>query len=405
MTGQKKRIGIMGGTFNPIHNSHVMLGIQALKLFGLDKVLFMPTKNPTYKSIQETIPDEDRCEMVRLAIEGLEGLEFSDFEFQRSGPTYTSDTLELLCSENPDCKYYFIIGADSIAYLDKWHLPEVILRNSAILCAPRATSDREQTFKEINRIRQIFTTEDFVPEIHYLATPTMDISSTRIRNFVTCGISIRELVPDKVEQYIRDKNLYKSDKLEAIKDEMKKLLNPHRYTHVISVADFAAKLALNHSYDIVKAYTAGLLHDCAKYLTDEESLKEAEKYGLSLNKAELHTPANLLHGPIGAIYAKEKYGIADSEILSSITYHTTGKPDMTILDKILYLADVLEYGRTMEYTPDLDVIRGIAATDLDLAIYHILDNMVPYLIETYGDNVCPLTIDIYNIYCKKYRNL
>lgn len=393
-----EKIGIMGGTFNPIHNSHVLLALQAKNLFGLDRVLFMPTQNPAYKTIQDNVSNQDRCEMVKLAIGSYDGLEFSDFEFQRTGLTYTSDTLELLCSENPDCRYYFIIGADSMAYFDEWHLPEVILRHSAILCAPRAKSDSTETFRSIERIRNKFTCDGFIPEIHYLATPTMDISSSLIRDFVTCGISIDGLVSENVKNYIYEHGLYRSAKFDFIKNDLMGLLTEHRYRHVLSVADYSARLALNLGYDMVKAYTAGLLHDCAKHLTNEESLIEAKRLGWKLNKAELSQPGNLLHGKIGSVYAKDKYGIEDEEILSSIYYHTTGRPGMNVLEKILYLADVLEYGRKMLYSPTLDEIRSIASVNPDLAIYHILNNMVPYLLETYKDTVCQLTLEAYEYY-------
>ena len=111
-----------------------------------------------------------------------------------------------------------------------------------------------------------------------------------------------------------------------------------------------------------------------------------------------------MHSKVGACWAKEKYGIEDEEITNAIFYHTTGKPNMNTLEMILYLSDVLEPGRTMEYTPSLDVIRSIATYDLNLACAHILNNVVPYILKTYKENVCMLSVDTYEYY-KKYLEL
>ncbi|MCQ2496701.1 MAG: nicotinate-nucleotide adenylyltransferase [Lachnospiraceae bacterium] len=399
------KIGIMGGTFNPIHVSHVMLGAQAKNLFGLDKVLFMPSKNPPHKDGSGLISDLDRANMVKLAIEGNEGLEFSDFEYKREGLTYTSDTLDLLTRENPDVKYYFIIGGDSIAYFDKWHLPAEILSKSALLVTQRADMSREETFSQIKRIRDLFsyTNEDgslYIPEIHYLTAPAMDLSSSAIRCAVACGIPISGMVSKNVEEYILSHSLYKIDKIEHAKEELQKVLSPHRYIHSLSVADFAAKLAIAHGYDVVKAYTAGILHDSAKYLTDEEILSEARRFGIVPDEIELAHPNNLLHGKIAAYYTKEKYGIDDEEIFGAIYYHTSNKPEMNTLEKIIALADMLEYGRTMHFKPSLDIIRSVASEDMDLALLYIYNNNVPYLLRTYSNQVCRLTIDAWDYYKK-----
>lgn len=397
------KIGIMGGTFNPIHISHVILGEQAKNLFGLDKVLFMPSKNPPHKDINIKISDTDRANMIKLALEGHKGLEFSDFEFKREGFTYTSDTLELITAEQEDTRFYFIIGGDSIAYFDKWHLPEVILSHSSLLVTQRADMDRKDTFEQITRIRDIFSYEQengtrYIPEIHYLTAPAMDISSSDIRASVACGIPISGLVPPSVEEYIKNNSLYLIDKLEKAKADLKNCLSPHRYQHSCSVAVFAATLAMAHGYDVIKAYTAGILHDCAKYLSDEQILDEAAKYGIIPDENEKAYPNNLLHGKIAAFFARDKYGFEDEDIFNAIFYHTSNKPAMNTLEMIIALSDMLEYGRNMNFTPSLDIIRSIASTDLELALYYIYENNVPYLLKTFNNQVCTLTLEAQDYY-------
>lgn len=394
------RIGIMGGTFNPIHNSHILLGLQAKSLLQLDKVLFMPSNNPPHKEIHDYISDEDRCYMVKLSLEGLDGMEFSDIEFQREGLTYTSDTLDIVCKENPDCRFYFIIGGDSVAYFDKWHLPDHILRNCALVCASRGDTDDDVIKQQINALRDMFTSdaegEEFIPEVYYLKAPEMNVSSTIIRNLSACGLSVSGLVPEAVAEYIKTKGLYQHKNLNEAKEDLISRLTPHRYRHTIGVAEFAAKLALSHNYDIIQAYTAGLLHDSAKSLSEEESISEAERFGIVPSKYERKNANNLLHGKIAAYYLSERYGIDDKVIFDSIYYHTTGHTNMSVLDKIIYLSDTLEYGRTMQFTPSLDIIRGVATSDLDLALYYVLNNIVPYLIKEYGDEMDPIQYDVFD---------
>ena len=164
------------------------------------------------------------------------------------------------------------------------------------------------------------------------------------------------------------------------RDEMiKKLkgkLNDKRFVHSVGVEYTAATLAFVHGADVEKARIAGLLHDCAKCLPAEEKLRKAKKHGLPINRSEKLNP-DLLHGKLGAYYAKRKYDVKDDEILSAITYHTTGHPDMTLLEKIIFVADYIEPNRKM--VKDMEEIRKEAYEDIDKCIIHILKNTLDYL--------------------------
>ncbi|MBR5178376.1 MAG: nicotinate-nucleotide adenylyltransferase [Lachnospiraceae bacterium] len=412
-----ERIGVMGGTFNPVHLSHIMVASRAYDMLNLDKVLFMPSKQPTYKKMDCIASEEDRCAMIERAIKPYPFFELSDFELRREGPTYSSDTFSLLKKENPDTKYYFIIGGDSLDYFEDWHLPDIILQNCTLVVAPRATELKERVSAEeftecdyavtADRIRKKFTCElngqVFTPEIVFLSSPLVSISSSDIRNYLECGISVNGLLAKDVIDYIKEKGLYENKTFVKIRDDMKALMKPKRYTHIMNVASMCFKLAKLHGYDPVKAYTAGLLHDCAKHLNDEEILNECDKLGIRYDEVERRQASNLLHSKVGAVWAKEKYGIADEDIISAINYHTTGKPEMSILEKIVYMSDVIEPGRQIDYKPSLDVIRSIATYDLDLACAHVLNNVVPYILSAYKDNVCMTTVETYEYY-KKFLN-
>ncbi|NLL73515.1 MAG: HD domain-containing protein [Clostridiales bacterium] len=179
-----------------------------------------------------------------------------------------------------------------------------------------------------------------------------------------------------------------------IKKSLCKLLSEKRYRHSLGVEDVSYDLALIYGEDTNKASIAGLLHDCAKYLTKEEFLTEAKKYQISISEYERKDP-NMLHGKIGSIYAKERYGIMDEDILNSILYHTTGRPNMSLLEKIVYVADYIEPTRGRNEI--LDKAREIAYKNLDEAIVFITNSTLDYLQDKKVD-IVPLTKMTYEYY-------
>lgn len=161
-----------------------------------------------------------------------------------------------------------------------------------------------------------------------------------------------------------------------LRKEMEKALETKRYEHTLGVAYTAANLAMCHGCDIRKAQIAGLLHDCAKNLSNEKRLHICHKHNIPINAAEEKNPF-LLHAKVGSYLAKKDYGIEDPEILDSITWHTTGRPGMTTLDKIIYIADYIEPGRNQ--APNLDEVRKLAFQDLDKCLFKILTDTLEYL--------------------------
>ncbi len=186
------------------------------------------------------------------------------------------------------------------------------------------------------------------------------------------------------------------DRDEAVK-KLRSKLTEKRFVHSVGVEYTAGCMAFIYDVDVKRARCAGLLHDCAKCIPTEDKLKKAKKLGLPVNKFEELNP-DLLHGKLGAYYAREKYGIEDEEILSAITYHTTGKPDMTMLEKIIFVADYIEPNRKM--IKDLPEIRKEAFTDIDKCICHILKNTLDYL-KTKDLAIDDLTNETYKFYMKQ----
>lgn len=176
--------------------------------------------------------------------------------------------------------------------------------------------------------------------------------------------------------------------------EMEKVLKKDRFDHTLGVAYTAANMAFVFDEDIEKAITAGMLHDCAKCIPHEEQIEICNKYGVELSCVELRNP-KLIHAKAGMCLAKHKYGIDDNYILDAIRYHTTGRPDMTKLDKIIFTADFIEPNRKM--LKDMDIIRKEALSDLDKAVYHILRNSLVYL-NSQDDETDPMTKQTYEFY-------
>ena len=179
-----------------------------------------------------------------------------------------------------------------------------------------------------------------------------------------------------------------------IRHSLSKKLKPERFEHTIGVMYTAASLAMRYQEDIDKAMTAGLLHDCGKYGSGKDQIKRCKEHGIALTESELEMPA-LVHAKLGAYYAEHKYGIKDTEVLNAIIYHTTGRPEMTMLEKILYIADYIEPNR--EEIPALADVRKAAFENIDDAVALSAYSTISYL-ERSGRPIDPMSIKTYEYY-------
>ncbi len=198
-------IGIMGGTFDPIHNGHLQLAAQALKEYELDKILFLPTHISWMKKDRTVTEENHRLEMVRLAIEDFPNYELSMVEIESGGNSYTYQTLETLKERGAGDEFYFILGADSLLSMEKWLHPERILQSAIILAAVRDDCDKDMLKKQAQ-----YLIRKYHGHICLLDLPPMDISSTKIRNEFYDNPGISEMLPEKVAEYIRQNQLYRS---------------------------------------------------------------------------------------------------------------------------------------------------------------------------------------------------
>ncbi|MDE5933605.1 MAG: bis(5'-nucleosyl)-tetraphosphatase (symmetrical) YqeK [Lachnospiraceae bacterium] len=203
----------------------------------------------------------------------------------------------------------------------------------------------------------------------------------------------------------------KKTDLKKLRKEMEKELNAKRYEHTLCVAYTAASLAMVHGADTDSAIIAGMLHDCAKCFSNKKLISICEKNKLSISEVEMQNPTALLHAKVGSFLAQDKYGIEDQDILNAIRYHTTGRPDMSKLEKILYIADYIEPGR--KHAANLGQIRRMAFQDLDETLYKILEDTLSYLQSVTGHMEAaaqkmgpldPMTKETYEYYKKSVKN-
>lgn len=202
----EKKVGIMGGTFNPVHNGHLLLAESARETFGLDEILFMPSGNSYMKDAASILDGEIRAHMTELAIEGNPFFRLSRIELERKGPTYTCDTLSQLKEQDEDSRYFFIMGADNLFILEKWKDVEYIFQNCVIAAAARG----DETDGEIRRRAELLR-KRYRADIRLLLERRIDISSLEIRERLRKGQSVRYLLPDSVLAYIAQENLYQQE--------------------------------------------------------------------------------------------------------------------------------------------------------------------------------------------------
>ncbi|MBE5871562.1 MAG: HD domain-containing protein [Lachnospiraceae bacterium] len=191
-----------------------------------------------------------------------------------------------------------------------------------------------------------------------------------------------------------------SDRIQKLDQKMKKKLDAKRYQHTVSVAYTAAAMAMAHGSDVNEAYVTGLLHDNAKCFTTNKKLAICKKYQLKVSPWEKENP-ELLHAKVGACLAKTKYGIKDEDMIRAIANHTTGRPNMSLLEKIIYIADYIEPRR--KQLKDMEEIRRLAFTDIDEALCMILKNIIEYL-KTKDAQIDPLTMETYYYYKNRKEN-
>lgn len=384
-----RKIGILGGTFDPVHLAHLQLAICAYEQYRLETVLFLPAGDPPHKTKRQITPAYRRLEMLRLCLKDYPQFQISEYEIEKQGHSYTAETLEYFTQMYPDVQFYFIVGADSLFSLDSWYSPERCL-NQAVFLAGNRTKRSE---KEIDR-QILYLMERFGGIIQKVDMPDMEISSSNIRELLSRGQDASLYLSPAVSDYIRQNHLYYQGPAENLTMLIKNRLPAGRFLHTLGVVESAQGLARKYGMDSDRARTAALLHDVAKPLSTEEIIRICEEAKEPVTEEEAASE-KVLHARAGAIIARKEYGVRDPEILDAIRFHTTGRPRMTLLEKIIFVADYIEPGRSK--APNLDRIRREAGLDLNRCICMIARDTLQHLRET-GAHVDSRTEETYEYY-------
>lgn len=386
---EEKHIAVVGGTFDPIHFAHLEMGRAAVRSLYLDDVWFMPSGSNNYRSVNGLRAEKHHREaMVKRALEGEEKLHLSDWECREPGSTYTSKTFAELNAIYPEVTWYYVVGADTLSSLKYWEEPELICNSTILLVVGRAEQvSSEDCQKAANRLR-----EKYGADIRFIPWEDKALSSTAIRKAFAEGNVSSEMLPKGVYDYAVKHHLYRpltelsdeeildrcdcTEREREYYEQLKSFLKPKRLRHSLGVMHMAMLLADGYrNVPLEKARLAGLLHDCGR---SEGNLLNA-----------------LGHAPAGAQKARSVFGIKDEEVLSAIRWHTTGRPGMTELEKVIYVADYIEPFRGPMV--DLDKARRIAYTDLDRAVTFAGQSTVRYL-ESRGEEIDPITRDCVEYY-------
>lgn len=405
------KVGIFGGTFDPIHLGHLAIARAAKEQYGLDMVRIMPARIPPHKQTKAVTEDVHRLMMVSLALPVGEGIELDLTEFEREGVSYTSDTLTLLHERHPDDRLFYIIGEDSLRDFVTWHEPATIASLATILVAVRS-ADAEH-FRELLAERNA----EFNGAFQALSVPFKDVSSTEIREEISGMTEPHPNLASGTDTYIRRFGLYGCEPTAIRREAMKRYrelseklagtISAHRLNHSKGVAFHAANLMAEWLYKkgrlqdpesktlVRKTLIAGLLHDCAKNMGEEETEAYLKKHRVKLSD-EVWATKGILHGPAGRILARERYKIRDAEMLRAIGNHVNGSMDMCDhpMELAVFIADFSEPFRDHIPTPPLPVIRKTAMEDA-VAGAEMVAGATIFFLESIGRRTDG---DLYRIY-------
>jgi len=380
------KLGILGGSFNPVHNGHLYLADTAISSLKLDRIVFIPAYRSPFKLGAEGMESgvNDRLDMLAAAVENDARYTVDSCETRREGISYTVDTLEdIIYRFLPEGKPVLIIGDDIADEFPKWHESEKILKLADIAVARRINSRAVK-----------------YPYPHIIIdNEIMDISSHDIRGKIKEGKNWRSLVPGGVRAVIEDRNLYdycfensaggKAGRkqtetqyavsgedctnavIQRIENIAREMLTTERFLHSRCTAVHARDMCIRFGIDPNAGYLAGIAHDIAKQLDNKKIIKIVKSEKLVMSAIEKGKP-NLLHGKAASILLRDNFGIRNKDVLEAVAFHTSGCENMGPLAKIIYIADKTESTRNID--PALK--RMCRESDLDSVLIAVLEKTI-----------------------------
>ena len=378
------RIGIYGGTFNPPHIGHIQAAKQAVTALNLSRLLVIPDRIAPHKQIPDGSPTPaQRLEMLRIATADCPRMEVSDIELQREGISYSYETVLQLKKQYPEAELVLLMGSDMFLSFGNWKNPGLILENASLGVLYRGDKDEKNAVAQQKQLL-----EASGAKICLVENDAVCISSTQMRRLLAFRCA-GEFLQEGVLAYIRENRLYntrtnwKGLPMEELEQVVISLLKSNRVAHVLGCRDTAVELARHWGADVTDAARAGILHDITKAIDGPLQLTLCEAYGKILSDFSRRYPKTL-HALTGSLVAERIFG-EDEAVVSAIEWHTTGKADMSLLEKIIYLADYIEPNRTIS---GVDRLRQLAFSDIDAALKLGLEMTLEHL-NRQGSEVSP----------------
>ena len=379
-----KRIGIYGGTFSPPHAGHVQGVEYALSALELQELLVIPAfQSPGKQGHDDPASAEQRLEMAKLAFENIPGVCILDMELRRGDVSYTADTVAELRKQYPDAELVLLLGGDMFLSFPNWKKVAQLKKDASIGVFCREKSNRTE---EIAVLADSLKAEGV--NVYLLDNPVKEISSTDLRRMLAFGCA-DEFLSSGVADYIKKNKLYRTaDNFSQLPmDELEKtvvsLLKPNRVAHVLGCRDTAIELAKHWGANETDAARAALLHDVTKALDGPLQLTLCRAYGIVLDDFSIRYPKTL-HALTGSLVADRIFG-ENKAVVDAIASHTTGKANMNMLERIIYVADYMEPNRKF---PGVEELRRLAYTDIDAALKLGLE-MTLALLREQGSEISP----------------
>ena len=375
------KICIYSGTFNPVHNAHIELVKGILDEFDYDKMIIIPNNIPPHKNGEDIASAQDRLEMLKLAFDDPR-IEISDIEISRGGTSYSYDTVRAIKEQyGIEDKISFLLGTDAIMGLRSWHKFLAFTKEVDFIVAQRENDFNVIMILNHLNIDRLTCTLSKVP--------FLDISSSELRHKIRNKEDVSDITSPKVLEYIKEKNLYSTYSYVEIVEILEKEFNGH-IEHSAAVANLAVKLAEQYGEDTNNARIAGILHDCVKYLGKDKITQLVKENHVDVFFHEMQAPRTL-HAPLGAFYAQTRFGITNEDMLNAIRFHTIGRKNMSLLEKIIFISDKIEpVTREEEFRAKID---PYLSKGLDEAIGRYFELLIEKL-ESEGVEITDYTKDV-----------
>ena len=381
-------VGMYGGSFDPPHAGHIRDAAQAARALGLERLVLIPVAVAPHKAAHtDAASGADRLAMLERSVRGIPGLEVSDLELRRQGPSYTVDTLTQLHRDYPGQELVLLMGTDMFLSFESWYRAGDICRLARLAVMRRGDPGEERLLL----VQKEALEQEMGARVTLVDNEPLAVSSTQVRRLLTFRCAGEYLMPG-VEAYIRERGLYgtgrslRSLPMPELEAAVLPLMDPKRRGHVLGCRDTAKALAEIWGADPALAARAGLLHDITKALTDGQQDALCRAYGE-------RPPENLgggktMHAFTGSLVAERIFGECPA-VCGAIRYHTTGRAGMTLLEKILYIADFIEPNRDF---PGVEELRQVTAESLDRGVLLGLERTYARL-QVKGQPIAGATIE------------